>query len=83
MKLGRAFNQIEVCIHSMLDVFGFQELFSEELAPQCSQSVVCLQPSSIVVCIEKSDLSIHIRRNPNVYKNMIDKWDKLVERRIQ
>lgn len=74
---------IEVCIHHQLDLFGFQELFSEELSPLCTQSVVCLQPNSIIISIEKSDLNIHIRRNPVVFKMLIESWDKLVEQRIK
>ena len=57
-------------------------MLSEELNPICTQSVECLQPNSIVMTIDKSDLNVHIRRNPAVFEMLIKNWDKLVERRI-
>ena len=82
LKQERNYTQCDICIHQHLDVFGFQELFVEETNPLYTHSVVCLQPNSIVVSIQISDLQIHVRRNPDTFKLLVDNWDHLVDQRM-
>ena len=64
-------------------MFGYQEFFSDSSKITMSYSVQCIQQNSIIVSIHKSFLSNYIRRNPEIYQILVDKWNKLLEQRIE
>ena len=73
---------VELCIHQIFDQFGYQELYDDSVKLR-EQSVICLQPDSILISIDKIYLDLVIRRNPKILNSMISKWNMLLEQRIK
>lgn len=66
-------HQIEICILSNCDVFGYQELLERDVDYR-SCSVTCLRNESQVVSIDKNALVSIVRSNPKVLEMMKMKW---------
>lgn len=81
-KAAVSFRNVDLCIHSEYDIFGYQELMSDDAKLRCQHSVTCLQPDSVVYSIAKQYMAKHIRGNPSIYYALIDKWDELVRTRV-
>lgn len=73
--------EIQICILSDCDVFGYQELLERDIDYR-SCSVSCLKNESQVVSIDKNALVSIVRSNPKILELMKMKWTQFLVDRV-
>jgi len=74
-------HEIQICILSDRDAFGYQELLERDVDYR-SCTVRCLKNESPVVTIDKTALVSIVRSNPRVLDLMKAKWTQFLVDRV-
>ena len=72
---------LEICIMSNMEFFGYQELLESDIRVR-SCTVTCLKNGSTLQSIDKTALVAIIRRNPQVLDMMKLKWTQFLVERV-
>lgn len=74
---------IQICVHGKHDIFGYQEMMDLEKDPIRRYSVECKSAEGVLVIIHKSHIEPFLRKNHEVLKQMVVKFNRLADKRIK